>query len=322
MEANRAIVAASSANSYATGHSQFNSRLRTQPRPDRHATSTPVPLPPPPGFPYSDNCRGGMKNIRDFARAHREAQPIVMVTAYDAAMARIVAASEADAILVGDSAAMVVHGFPSTVHATIEMMTLHTAAVRRGAPEAVVISDLPFLTYRRGLAAATEAAGQLVQAGATAVKLEGVTGHEDVVAHLVRSGIPVMGHLGLTPQSVNQLGGYRLQGRSDAEAALLRVEARRLEELGAFALVLECVPAALAAEVTQALAIPVLGIGAGAGTAGQVLVLNDLLGLDPAFRPRFVRRYRDGHTEILAALNAYARDVRALRFPAREEVLA
>src|SRR6478752_8965839 len=184
-----AILAASSANSYATGHSQFNSRLRTQPRPDRYATSTPVPLPLPPGYPHTDNCRSGMKSIRDFSRAHREAQPIVMVTAYDAAMARIVAASEADAILVGDSVAMVVHGLPSTVHATLEMMVLHTAAVRRGAPEAVVISDLPFLTFRSGLIEATRAAGALIQAGATAVKLEGVSGHEDVISHLVESGI-------------------------------------------------------------------------------------------------------------------------------------
>jgi 3-methyl-2-oxobutanoate hydroxymethyltransferase len=263
-----------------------------------------------------------MKSIRDFARAHREAQPIVMVTAYDAAMARIVAASEADAILVGDSVAMVVHGLPATVHATLDMMVLHTAAVRRGAPEAVVISDLPFLACRTGLADATRAAGALVQAGATAVKLEGIAGHEDVVTHLVQSGIPVMGHLGLTPQSVNQLGGYRLQGRSDAEASRLREEARRLEERGAFSLVLECVPSALATEVTRALAVPVIGIGAGTGTSGQVLVLNDLLGLDAGFRPRFARRYRDGHAEVLEALNEYARDVRAQRFPAAAEVLA
>jgi len=263
-----------------------------------------------------------MKSIRDFSRAHREAQPIVMVTAYDAAMARIVAESDADAILVGDSVAMVVHGLPSTVHATLDMMVLHTAAVRRGAPESVVISDLPFLTYRQGINAAVHAAGALMQAGATAVKLEGVAGHEDVIPHLVGSGIPVMGHLGLTPQSVNQLGGYRLQGRSEAEAAQLRSDAQRLEELGAFSLVLECVPAGLAAAVTQARGIPVIGIGAGADTSGQVLVLNDLLGLDAGFRPRFARRYRNGHEDILAALNEFAGDVRAARFPAREEVLA
>lgn len=263
-----------------------------------------------------------MKSILEFEPARRERRPITVVTAYDALMARIVATSEADAILVGDSLAMVVHGLPSTVHATLEMMCLHTAAVRRGAPETIVIADMPFLSHRRGTAEAVRAAGMLLQAGATAVKLEGVTGHEDVIAHLAGSGVPVMGHLGLTPQSVNQLGGYRLQGRSAADAARLRAEAARLEELGAFSLVLECVPAALAAEITAARAIPTIGIGAGGGTSGQVLVLTDLLGLDAGFRPRFARRYRDGHAEVLAALNAYARDVREARFPAREEVLA
>jgi 3-methyl-2-oxobutanoate hydroxymethyltransferase len=263
-----------------------------------------------------------MKSILDFSRAHREAQPIVMVTAYDATMARIVAASDVDAILVGDSAAMVVHGLPSTVHATVEMMVLHTAAVRRGAPDAVLVADMPFMTVRRGCAEAVRVAGALMQAGATAVKLEGVTGHDDVVAHLIGSGIPVMGHLGLTPQSVHQLGGYRLQGRSEADAMKLQADALKLEELGAFAVVLECVPAALAGEITRSLAIPTIGIGAGARTSGQILVLNDVLGLDLSFRPKFSRRYRDGHGDILAALNDYARDVRGARFPARAEVLA
>ena len=263
-----------------------------------------------------------MKSILDLARARREQRPIVMVTAYDAPMARIVAASEVDVILVGDSAAMVVHGLPSTVHATLDMMVLHTAAVRRGAPESVIVADMPFLTVRRGREAAVDAAGALVRAGATAVKVEGLAGHEDVVTHLVGSGIPVMGHLGLTPQSVNQLGGYRLQGRSEAEAAQLLAEARQLEELGAFALVLECVPAALAAEITAALSVPTIGIGAGGGASGQVLVLTDLLGLSPEFRPRFARQYHDGYAATLAALNAFAHDVRAARFPAPAEVLA
>lgn len=263
-----------------------------------------------------------MKTITGFSRARQDGSPIVMITAYDAQMARIVAESDVDAILVGDSAAMVVHGLPSTVHATIEMMVMHTAAVRRGAPDSVVISDMPFLTFRRGRDEAARAAGALMQAGANGVKLEGVAGHEDVVAHLVGSGIPVMGHLGLTPQSVNQFGGYRLQARSEADAARLQSDARRLEELGAFALVLECVPSDLAAETTHMLGIPTIGIGAGAETSGQVLVLNDLLGLDRDFHPRFARRYHDGHAEILSALNNYARDVRAARFPAREEVLA
>jgi len=263
-----------------------------------------------------------MKSILDFNRARQEGRPIVMVTAYDAPMARIIAASEADVLLVGDSAAMVVHGLPSTVHATLEMMVLHTAAVRRGAPEHVIVADMPFLTFRQGRDVAVRAAGALMQAGATAVKLEGVAGHEDMISHLVGSGIPVMGHLGLTPQSVNQLGGYRLQGRSEGDAARLQAEARRLEELGVFSLVLECVPAALATEITAGVGIATIGIGAGDGTSGQVLVLNDLLGLDRDFRPRFARRYLDGHGAILAALNDYARDVRGARFPAREETIA
>jgi 3-methyl-2-oxobutanoate hydroxymethyltransferase len=263
-----------------------------------------------------------VKTILDFARAKREQHPIVMLTAYDALMARLVAKSEIDAILVGDSVAMVVHGYPSTVHATTGMLSAHVAAVRRGAPEIVVVADMPFLTARRGKQAAVDAAGELMQAGATAVKVEGVTGHAEVIEHLVGSGIPVMAHLGLTPQSVNQFGGYRLQGRSSAEAERLRAEARAVEELGAFAIVLECVPAALAQTITDERGVPTIGIGAGAGTAGQVLVISDLLGLDPNFQPRFARRYLDGHALVGEAFNQYVRDVRAANFPAREEVLA
>lgn len=263
-----------------------------------------------------------MKTILDFSRAKREQHPIVLIAAYDALMARVVAESEADAILVGDSAAMVVHGHPSTVHATVEMMSIHVAAVRRGAPESVVIADMPFLSVRRGQRAAADAAGALMQAGATAVKLEGVAGHADVIAHLVESGIPVMGHLGLTPQSVHQFGGYRFQGRDLAGAERLRQEARQLEDLGAFAFVLECVPAELAATITEERSIPSIGIGAGAGTAGQVLVLSDLLGFDARFQPRFARRYMEGHELARDAINRFARDVRTSEFPAQAEVLA
>ena len=263
-----------------------------------------------------------MKSILDFSRAQREQHPIVMVTAYDALMARLIAGTAADAILVGDSAAMVVHGFPSTVHATLEMMCTHVAAVRRGAPDLLVIADLPFLACRRGCAAAVDAAGALLQAGATAVKLEGLAGHEDVVTHLVGSGIPVMGHLGLTPQSVHQLGGYRIQGREPAEARRLRDEAAELEARGAFAVVLECVPAELAGVITAERGIPTIGIGAGAATSGQVLVLSDLLGLDPRFQPRFSRRYLDGDVLVREAVDRFARDVRSAGFPAAAEVLA
>lgn len=263
-----------------------------------------------------------MKTVPELSRAKREQHAIVMIAAYDALMARAIAESDADVILVGDSVAMVVHGFPSTIHATPEMMQTHVAAVRRGAPDILVVADMPFLSVRRGSAAATEVAGALLQAGATAVKVEGISGHEDVVAHLIGSGIPVMGHLGLTPQAVHQIGGYRYQGREAAEAERLRDEARVLEELGAFALVLECVPAALAATITAERTIPTIGIGAGAQTDGQVLVLSDLLGLDARFRPRFARRYVDGHEVVKDALQRFTRDVRDARFPAREEVLA
>jgi 3-methyl-2-oxobutanoate hydroxymethyltransferase len=216
---------------------------------------------------------------------------------------------------------MVVHGFADTLHATLPMMEMHTAAVRRGAPGLFVVADLPFLSFRRGASIAVEAAGALMQAGASAVKLEGVAGHEDAVAQIVGSGIPVMGHLGLTPQSVHQLGGYRVQGRSSQEAARILEDARKLESLGAFSVVLECVPEQLAAEITTALSIPTIGIGSGGKTSGQVLVLHDLLGLQAEFRPRFARRYAEGHEIVRDALTRYMADVRAARFPARDEVL-
>jgi 3-methyl-2-oxobutanoate hydroxymethyltransferase len=263
-----------------------------------------------------------VSSILAFARAKREQRPLVMVTAYDAVTARTAHEAGVDALLVGDSAAMVVHGFPSTVHATIEMMRLHTAAVRRGAPEALIIADMPFLSARRGPDAALDAAGELMRAGATAVKIEGVAGHEETISRLIGSGIPVMGHLGLTPQAVHQLGGHRIQGRSPAAAARLRAEAETLEKREVFAIVLECVPAALAATITRERSIATIGIGAGRETDGQVLVVSDLLGLDPAFRPSFARRYTDGHRAALKALRSFARDVRARRFPARREVPA
>ncbi len=263
-----------------------------------------------------------MKSILDLARAKRDRRPIVMVAAYDALVARIVAGSAADVILVGDSLAMVVHGYPSTVHATLELMVAHTAAVRRGAGDCLVVADMPFLAARCGPERAVEAAGALVRAGANAVKLEGVAGQEEAIARIVASGIPVIGHLGLTPQAVNGLGGYRVQGREPAAAEALRRDARRLEELGASAVVLECVPAALAADVTRERGLPTIGIGAGAETDGQVLVWSDLFGLDAEFRPRFVRRYADGHALVREAVDRFARDVRTAEFPAAQEVPA
>ena len=260
-----------------------------------------------------------MKSILDFNRARQEGRPIVMVTAYDAPMARLVAESEADVILVGDSAAMVVHGLPSTVHATLDMMVLHTAAVRRGAPDRVIVADLPFLSFRQGRETAVRAAGALIQAGATAVKLEGVTGHEDVVAHLVGSGIPVMGHLGLTPQSIYKFGTFTVRAREEAEARKLIEDAHLLEDAGCFAIVLEKIPAELATRVAKELTVPVIGIGAGSGVDGQVLVTHDMLGLTKGFSPRFIRKYLDLYDDIKGAVSHYIEDVKLQDFPNQKE---
>ena len=263
-----------------------------------------------------------MRNALEFARYKKDGRKISVVTAYDAWSARIVADSSVDAILVGDSVAMVVHGHPTTLMATVDMMAMHTAAVARAAGGKFTIGDLPFLSYRKGLPAAMQAVEALVTAGAHAVKLEGVDGHEDIVKHIVGSGIPLMGHIGLMPQHVNEAGGYKVQGRSDEAVDRLVGEARTLERLGAFAIVIECVPAHVAARITEAVAIPTIGIGAGAGTDGQVLVLHDLLGLLPESGPRFVRQYMNGESIITRALNAFDEDVKATRFPAVAESYA
>lgn len=260
-----------------------------------------------------------MNSVRDFARFKTEGRRISMVTAYDAWSARLVSHSRVDAILVGDSAAMVLHGHPTTLSATVEMMATHTAAVARGAGDKLVVADLPFLSFRRGIPAAMTAVGRLMQSGAHAVKLEGVDGHEDVVRHIVESGVPVMGHIGLTPQSVHQLGGFRVQGRSEGDAGRLVRQAHALEDLGCFAIVLECVPGTLAGHITSELHVPTIGIGAGVGTDGQILVLHDLLGVDPCHTPRFVRRYVDGARVFTEALDRYDADVKDSRFPAPEE---
>jgi 3-methyl-2-oxobutanoate hydroxymethyltransferase len=260
-----------------------------------------------------------MKAVHDLAKARAEGRRISMVTCYDAWSARILEEADVDCLLVGDSAAMVMHGHDSTLPATIDLIATHVAAVRRGAPHKLLIADFPFLAHRQGVPHAVEAAARFLQAGAQAVKIEGVRGHEAVVGSLVEAGVPVMGHLGLTPQSVHQFGGFHVQARDEAAARRLREDALRLQELGCFALVLEAVPSAVAAEVTAALAIPTIGIGAGPHTSGQVLVLHDLLGLDPTFEPRFVRRYLEGHELIRQAVDHFAADVRGGGFPSEEE---
>ena len=258
-------------------------------------------------------------NILDLPDRKQRKERIVMVTCYDYTSARIIQASDIDMILVGDSAAMVMHGHDSTLPISVEQVATHIAAVRRGAPDEIIVGDMPFLSFRKGLKNTMEAVEQLIKAGAQAVKLEGIQGQEKIIRHIVDSGVPVMGHLGLTPQSVNQMGGFRVQGRSEADRERIMREARACQESGCFALVLECVPETLAAEITQDLAISTIGIGAGSQTDGQVLVMQDLLGLSPDFKPKFVRTYMDGYSLYLDAFNTFAHDVRSGAFPCVNE---
>jgi 3-methyl-2-oxobutanoate hydroxymethyltransferase len=259
----------------------------------------------------------------DFPAAKAQGRKLSMVTCYDYSFARVLAESAVDALLVGDSVAMVVHGHPNTLAATVPLMRMHTEAVARGIEAAgrnkFLVADMPFLSYRKGIARALDAAHELMSAGAKALKLEGVDGHEDVIERLVESGIPVMGHLGMQPQSVNAYGGFRVQGRSASAAAEIARQARSLEQLGAFALVLECIPSSVAREITELLKIPTIGIGAGAECDGQILVLQDLLGMNPDFHPRFARRFADGARDVLAALAGYDHEVKSGTFPRAEE---
>ncbi len=248
-------------------------------------------------------------------------QPIVMITAYDAPFANIVHQSGIDAILVGDSLANNVLGYFDTLPATMEDMIRHTQAVRRGAPEAFIIADMPFLSYQCSTDEAVKNAGRfLKEAGANAVKLEGGSFYASLIERLIKSGIPVMGHLGLTPQSVNVFGGYKVQGKDDKGAKYLLEEAKALEEAGVFAIVLEMVVEETAKMITENLSIPTIGIGSGRYCDGQVLVLHDVLGLNPIFLPKFARRYANLYQESLEAIQKYVSDVRNRVFPSEENV--
>jgi 3-methyl-2-oxobutanoate hydroxymethyltransferase len=247
-------------------------------------------------------------------------EKITVLTCYDVLFARLLAEEGVDMILVGDSLGQVVLGYDSTLPVTLEEMLHHCRAVRRGAPATFTVLDLPFLSFQVSVEDALRSAGRALKEGAAhAVKLEG--GDTDTcrrVEALVRAGIPVMGHVGLTPQSVHALSGYRVQGRGDAAAQRLRAEARALEEAGCFAVVLELVPGPLAEAVTEELSVPTIGIGAGPGCDGQVLVLPDALGLNPGFSPRFLKKYADLAGEARKGVRAYLEEVRDGRYPGPE----
>jgi len=257
-------------------------------------------------------------SVLDLTAMKAAGRKIVMLTCYDATFARLIA-PEVDVLLVGDSVSQVVAGHKTTLSATLEQLMYHARAVRRGAPDSLLLVDLPFLSYQVSVEEAIRKAGQVLKkTGAQGVKLEGGRQMVATVRALVERGIPVMAHLGLTPQSVHALGGYRVQGRESGAPERMRDDARELEDAGAFGLLLELVPAALAARITQTLRIPTVGIGAGAGCDGQVLVLHDMLGLNETFSPRFLKRFGSLAGTVREAARAYAKEVRAGTYPDNE----
>ena len=257
--------------------------------------------------------------IHDLRAAKERGERFTMLTAYDHSAAQLLDELGVPVILVGDSLGMVVLGYESTVPVTLDEMLHHTRAVARGAPNALVVGDLPFGTYQDGPSQALASATRMLkEAGANAVKIEGGGPMVDVTAHLVRAGVPVMGHLGLTPQSVHQFGGFKVQGREDEAAERLIADAVALAEAGAFSIVLECVPEALGARITEAVDVPTIGIGAGPATDGQVLVWHDLLGLTTGRLPRFVKAYADLRSEISGAVKAFQAEVADGEYPGPE----
>ena len=259
-----------------------------------------------------------VKTIHDVHAATIAGRKLVMLTCYDALFAKLLA-PHVDILLVGDSVHQVLGGNETTLGATLDQMIYHAKAVRNGAKDAVIVVDMPFLSYQVSVPEAIRNAGRvLAETGATAVKLEGGRAMVPVVKALVDVGIPVMGHLGLTPQSVHQLGGYRVQGRESAQAERLMSEAVLLEDAGIFALVLELMPRALAKKVTDKLSVPTIGIGAGPDCDGQVLVLHDMLGLNPGFTPKFLKTYASLAGEVVKAAVTFGDEVRKGKYPGPE----
>lgn len=275
------------------------------------STTSPTPAPAP----------AGRKKVttRTFRQKKQRGEPITMLTAYDFMTARAVDQAGVDCILVGDSLGMVVLGYPNTLPVTMEDMLHHCKAVARGASTALLVGDMPFMSYQISVAEAVRNAGRFLQEGGMeGVKLEGGRERAEAVRQIVAAGIPVMGHIGLTPQSVAQFGGFVPQGKTAAAARRLIEDAQILQEAGCFSIVLESVPAQLAELISQQLEIPTIGIGAGIGCDGQVLVIHDLLGLFDRFTPKFVKQYRTLHRDIVDALAEYRAEVESRAFPAAE----
>lgn len=258
-------------------------------------------------------------SVKSFQIAKNESRKITMLTAYDYSMAKIIDSAGIDSVLVGDSLGMVVQGHDSTLPVTLEDIIYHTRAVSRGVSHALVIADMPFLSYHISKESAIKNAGRLIkEGGAEAVKIEGGTYFADTIEAIVKAQIPVMGHIGLTPQSVNVFGGFKVQGKSVESAQQILNDAKALENAGVFAITLEGVPEQLAKLVTESISIPVIGIGAGKYCDGQVLVVNDMLGMFNDFVPKFVKQFAKLNTEIVAAIQEYINNVQQGYFPATE----
>lgn len=260
-----------------------------------------------------------MKAVTDFAKAKAQGRKITMVTCYDSWSAKIISESDIDCVLVGDSLAMVMHGHETTLAASTELMALHTSAVARGLKDKFIVGDMPFLSFRKSLADTMNCVEKIMQAGAHAVKVEGAGSHLEWIQHIVESGVPVMGHLGLTPQSIHQLGGFKVQGREDRAQQQIIQQALDLQGAGCFAIVLECVPSLLASRISADLEIPTIGIGAGVHTDGQVLVLQDLLGMNRGFKPKFLRSFVDGFALVQEGLQSFVSEVHNGGYPNAEE---
>jgi len=259
------------------------------------------------------------KTVLDLHKLKAGNQKIAMVTAYDYTMARLVDAAGVDMVLVGDSVGMVMQGLPDTLGVTLDDMVYHGRCVSRGLQQAHLTVDLPFMTYQLAPAQALGSAGRLVkEAGAQSVKLEGGERSAPAISAIVEAGIPVVGHIGLTPQSVHALGGFRVQGRDDEAADRLMRDAHAVQEAGAFCIVFEMIPSELAADLTAQLEIPTIGIGAGPDCDGQVLVCNDLLGLDTSFTPKFLKRFAELEHPVIEAVRAYVGEVRERTFPTQD----
>ncbi|XXM74196.1 3-methyl-2-oxobutanoate hydroxymethyltransferase [Lysinibacillus sphaericus] len=257
-----------------------------------------------------------MKQTTDFSKMKRENEKLTMLTAYDYPSAKLAEEAGIDLLLVGDSLGMVVLGYDSTIPVTVEDMIHHTKAVRRGAPGTFIVTDMPFMTYHLSREETMRTAARIVQeSGANAVKVEGAGVVIERIKAMTEAGIPVMAHLGLTPQSVGVLGGYKVQGKTAQTAQMLIEDARKCEEAGAFSIVLECIPRQLAKEVTEAVGIPVIGIGAGSGTDGQVLVFHDLITYGVGRVPKFVKQYSNVNETINASIVHYIEDVKEGSFP-------